>query len=124
MAEVVEGVPADERLVIGADFNGHVGEGNRGEEDVLGEFGLKERNAQGQMLVDFAKIMKMYVVNTHFQKNEEERVTFMSGGRYSQIDYVLIRSSHPDEIVDSNVIQEDGITRQHRMVVCTMKLEI
>ncbi|KAI5106050.1 hypothetical protein C0J45_3747 [Silurus meridionalis] len=32
---VVDGVPKNERLVIGADFNGHVGEGNRGDEDVM-----------------------------------------------------------------------------------------
>ncbi|KAF7704710.1 hypothetical protein HF521_021782 [Silurus meridionalis] len=30
--EVVEEVPRNKRLVIGADFNGHVGEGNRGDE--------------------------------------------------------------------------------------------
>ncbi|KAI5105627.1 hypothetical protein C0J45_5299 [Silurus meridionalis] len=33
--EVVEGEPRNERLVIGADFNEHVGEGNRGDEEVM-----------------------------------------------------------------------------------------
>ena len=28
--EVVESIPREERVVIGADFNGHVCEGNRG----------------------------------------------------------------------------------------------
>lgn len=109
MSEVGEEIPADERLVIGADFNVHVGEGKFGEVDVLGEFGLKKRNTQGQTLVDFAQRMKLYIVNTHFQKNEEERVTFMSGGLSSQINYVLIRSCHLDEILDSDVINDNSL---------------
>ncbi|KAK3529213.1 hypothetical protein QTP70_021446 [Hemibagrus guttatus] len=58
--EVMESIPMGERVVIGADFNGHVGEGN----------------LEGQMVVDFAKRM----VNTYFQKREEHRVTYKSGG--------------------------------------------
>ncbi|KAK3550231.1 hypothetical protein QTP86_021268, partial [Hemibagrus guttatus] len=36
----------------------------------------KERNPEGQMVVDFAKRMDMAVVNTYFQKREEHRVTY------------------------------------------------
>ncbi|KAK3507855.1 hypothetical protein QTP70_001701 [Hemibagrus guttatus] len=79
--EVMESIPTGERVVIGADFNGHVGEGNTGDEEVMGKFGVKERNLEGQMVVDFAKRMHMAVVNTYFQKREEHRVTYKSGGR-------------------------------------------
>ncbi|KAK3538516.1 hypothetical protein QTP86_006682 [Hemibagrus guttatus] len=82
--EVMESIPTSERVVIGADFNGHVGEGNRGDEEVMGKFGVKERNLEGQMVVDFAKRMDMAVVNTYFQKREEHRVTYKSGGRSTQ----------------------------------------
>ncbi|KAK3520087.1 hypothetical protein QTP70_013046 [Hemibagrus guttatus] len=64
--EVMESIPTGERVVIGADFNGHVGEGNTGDEEVMGKFGVKERNLEGQMVVDFAKRMDMGVVNTYF----------------------------------------------------------
>ncbi|KAK3525956.1 hypothetical protein QTP70_011401 [Hemibagrus guttatus] len=84
--EVMESIPTGERVVIGADFNGHVGEGNTGDEEVMGKFGVKERNLEGQMVVDFAKRMDMGVVNTYFQKREEHRVTYKSGGRRTQIE--------------------------------------
>ncbi|KAK3532557.1 hypothetical protein QTP86_024137, partial [Hemibagrus guttatus] len=79
--EVMESIPTGERVVIGADFNGHVGEGNTGDEEVMGKFGVKERNLEGQMVVDFAKRMDMGVVNTYFQKREEHRVTYKSGAK-------------------------------------------
>ncbi|KAK3559739.1 hypothetical protein QTP86_019373 [Hemibagrus guttatus] len=84
--EVMESIPTGERVVIGGDFNGHVGEGNTGDEEVMGKFGVKERNLEGQMVVDFAKRMDMAVVNTYFQKREEHRVTYKSGGRRTQIE--------------------------------------
>ncbi|KAK3557311.1 hypothetical protein QTP70_026610 [Hemibagrus guttatus] len=47
--------------------------------EVMGKFGVKERNLEGQMVVDFTKRMDMAVVNTYFQKREEHRVTYKSG---------------------------------------------
>ena len=84
--EVVESIPKEERVVIGADFNGHAGEGNRGDENVMGRYGDKARNAEGQMVVDFATRMEMDVVNTSFKKREEHRVTYKSGGRSTQVE--------------------------------------
>ncbi|KAK3541961.1 hypothetical protein QTP86_008147 [Hemibagrus guttatus] len=75
--EVMESIPTGERVVIGADFNGHFGEGNTGDYEVMGKFGVKERNLEGQMVVDFAMVVDfdMAVVNTYFQKREEHKVT-------------------------------------------------
>ncbi|KAK3525567.1 hypothetical protein QTP70_000462 [Hemibagrus guttatus] len=122
--EVMESIPTGERVVIGADFNGHVGEGNRGDEEVMGKFGVKERNLEGQMVVDFAKRMDMAVVNTYFQKREEHRVTYKSGGRSTQVDYILCRRGNLKEISDCKVVVGESVARQHRMVVCRMTLMV
>ncbi|KAK3565162.1 hypothetical protein QTP86_000355 [Hemibagrus guttatus] len=122
--EVMESIPTSERVVIGADFNGHVGEGNTGDEEVMGKFGVKERNLEGQMAVDFAKRMDMGVVNTYFQKREEHRVTYKSGGRSTQVDYILCRRGNLKEISDCKVVVGESVARQHRMVVCRMTLMV
>ncbi|KAK3541761.1 hypothetical protein QTP86_003520 [Hemibagrus guttatus] len=122
--EVMESIPTGERVVIGADFNGHVGEGNRSDEEVMGKFGVKERNLEGQMVVDFAKRMDMAVVNTYFQKREEHRATYKSGGRRTQVDYILCRRGNLKEISDCKVVVGESVARQHRMVVCRMTLMV
>ena len=53
--ETVEKIPRNERIVVGADLNGHVGEGNNGDEECMGRHGLGKRNNEGQAVVDFAK---------------------------------------------------------------------
>ncbi|KAK3567223.1 hypothetical protein QTP86_014414, partial [Hemibagrus guttatus] len=122
--EVMESIPMGERVVIGADFNGHVGEGNTGDEEVMGKFGVKERNLEGQMVVDFAKRMDMAVVNTYFQKREEHRVTYKSGGRRTQVDYILCRRGNLKEISECKVVVGESVARQHRMVACRMTLMV
>ena len=34
--EAVEKIPMHERIILGADMNGHVGEGNNGDEECMG----------------------------------------------------------------------------------------
>ncbi|KAK3571302.1 hypothetical protein QTP86_005934 [Hemibagrus guttatus] len=121
---VIESILMGQRVVIGADFNGQVGEGNRGDEEVMGKFGVKERNLEGQIVVDFAKRMDMAVVNIYFQKREEHRVTYKSGGRSTQVDYILCRRGNLKEIRDCNVVVGESVARQHRMVVCRMTLMV
>ena len=45
--EEVQKIPGAERVVIGADLNGHVGEWNTGDERVMGRYGVRERNEEG-----------------------------------------------------------------------------
>ncbi|KAI5629716.1 hypothetical protein C0J50_2217 [Silurus asotus] len=118
---VVKGVPRYERLAIGTDFNVHVG--NRDNEEVKGRYGLKKRNVEGQMVVDFAKRMEIAVMNTYFKKKEEHRVTYKSGGWCTQVNYVLCRRCNLKEIGDCKVVAGESVARQHRRVVCSMVLE-
>ena len=66
--ETVEKISKDERIVVKADLNGHVGEGNNSNEECLGRHGFGKRNNKGQAVVDFAKRMEPVITNTYFVK--------------------------------------------------------
>ena len=68
LEETVEMISREERVIVGADLNGHVGVGNNGDEDVMGRHGMGERNDEGQAVVDFAKRMELVISNTLFHK--------------------------------------------------------
>lgn len=68
------------------------------------------------MVVDAAKRVEMTVVNTSFKK-ERHRVTYMSGSRSTQIDYILCRGCDLQEFKDSMVVSGKSVAKQHRGVI-------
>ena len=89
--ETVEKIPKNERIVVGAALNGHVGKGNNGDKKCLGRHGLGKRNNEGQPVVNFAKSMELAITNTYFVNKSAHKVTlqqwrtqFAGGLRYGE----------------------------------------
>ncbi|KAG5607135.1 hypothetical protein H5410_028627 [Solanum commersonii] len=72
--EVVKGILNTEKIVIGGDFNGHIGATSNGFDDVHGGFGFGERNGGGTSLSDFAKAFELVIANLCFPKKENHLV--------------------------------------------------
>ena len=94
--EVVQGIPQNEGLLIGGDFNGHIGSRGEGYETVHGGLGYGMRNSAGVSILDFTVAYQLAydlsIVNSYFRKREEHLVTFKSGSAKTQIDYFLMRA--------------------------------
>ena len=110
--ETVEKIPKNERIVVGADLNGHVEEGNN-DEECMGRHGLGKRNNEDQAMVDFTKA----ITNTYFVKKSAHRVIYNSGGRSSQVNYVMVRRQRIKEVLNTKVIVGKSAAKQHRIVV-------
>ena len=121
---LIESVSKQERIVLGADLNGHVGEGKIGDEEIMGRYDAGTRNKEESMVVEFAKRMDLAIVNTYFKKKDEHRVTYKSGGKSSQVDYVMCRRRNLKEMCDFKVMVNECVAKQHRMVVCKMVLMV
>ena len=97
--ETVEKIPRNERIVVVVDLNNHVGEGNNGDEECIDRHGLGKRNNEGQAVVDFAKRRELAITHTYFVKKPAHRVTYSSGGRSSQMDYIMVRRRRIKEVL-------------------------
>lgn len=56
------------------NFHEYEGKGYRGNEEMLGRCGVKERNSKGLMEVYFMKRIETAVVSMYFEKKEEHKV--------------------------------------------------
>ena len=104
--------------------NGYVGEGNIRDEETMRRYGAGTRNKEGSMVVDFGKRMDLAIVNTYFKKKDEHKVTYKSGEKSIQVDYVMCRRRNLKEMCDCKVILNECVAKQHRMVVCKMALMV
>ncbi|XP_076957406.1 uncharacterized protein LOC143632874 [Bidens hawaiensis] len=57
------------------------------------------------------------IVNSYFKKREPHLITFSSGGRNTQIDYLLLRQGDRRWWKDCKVIPGETVVTQHRLLV-------
>ena len=121
---LIESVSKEERIVLGADLNGHVSEGNIGDEEIMGRYSAGTRNKEGSMVVDFGKRIDLAIVNTYFKKKDEHRVMYKSGRKSTQVDYVMCRRRNLKKMCNCKVMVNECVAKQHRMVLCKMALVV
>ena len=122
--DLIESISKEEKIVLGADLDGHVGKGNIGDEEIMERYGAGTINKEGSMVVDFEKRMDSVIVNTYFKNKDEHKVTYKNGGKSTQVDYVMCRRRNLKEMCDCKVIVNECVAKQHRMVVCKMALMV
>ncbi|XP_068209255.1 craniofacial development protein 2-like [Palaemon carinicauda] len=109
-------IPNEELLMIGGDLNGHVGRNSQWLERIHGGWALGDRNLDGERVMDFAVAFDMGVINTFFEKQPKYFTTYKSGGHESQIDFVLCRRVHLEEIKNCKIFPGEAVTPQHRLL--------
>ena len=74
------------------------------DEEIMGWYSGGTRNKEGSMVVNFEKRMDLATVNTYFKKKDEHREMYKSGGKITQVDYVMCRRSNLKEMCDFKII--------------------
>ncbi|XP_076954466.1 uncharacterized protein LOC143628907 [Bidens hawaiensis] len=114
---VVRAIPRKEKIFIGGDFNGHIGEESDGFQSVHGGFGFGVRNDPGRDLLEFLVAHDLSILNSFFRKRDSHLITFSSGGHHTQIDYLLTRREDRRWWQDCKVIPRETAAAQHHLLV-------
>ena len=87
LEELIRSLSEKDKIVIGADLNGHIGRGNTGYERWHGGFGHGEKKQEGDNILEFTQACDLALGNSFFKKREEHYVTYMSRTNRTVIDY-------------------------------------
>ena len=115
---LVAAVPDDEFLLIGGDFNGHVGESSGGFEDTHGGgHGYGIRNSDGVRMLDFCVANRLAIANTFFKKKHSRLITYSSGGADTQIDFLVVKRSNLRHVKNVNVVRTEECISQLKLLI-------
>ena len=65
---------------------------------------MRDRDDEWENIVDTAIIFVLPIVNTFFENNVNQFVTYNSGGRVNQIDFLICRICHLKVVIHCKVI--------------------
>ncbi len=91
MWDLMERVKDSEMVVLGGDFNGHVGRDSDGYEGVHGGYGYGVRNSEGESILEFCVAADMALCGTQFRKDDNKLISYSSGGSKTTVDYLMVR---------------------------------
>lgn len=102
------------------DWNSKIGKYSENDSDVMGKFGIGDRNERGQRLIDFARSSQLFISNTMFKKRR--KVTWELGRAHNEIDFILIRNDQKFKILNYEVIHKFEYSSDHHLIRATVAL--
>ena len=114
----------DDVVVVMGDFNAKVGDSKI--EDVVGPFGLGEKNDRGDELINFCQENNLAVMNTWYEQKKSARHTWTgpNGRVKSQIDYILVNKRYRNNITNAKSRPGADCGSDHNPVVCKLRIKL
>ena len=125
IGEVLKNVKTGEVNMIMGDFNAKVGQGK--EDDIVGNFGLGQRNERGDRLIQFCREERMIITNTLFKLPPRRLYTWKAPTDKpdnivrNQIDFILINQRFRNSITSVKTYPGADVPSDHTPLVCVLR---
>ena len=115
--------PSEVTIVMG-DFNAKIGKGRV--ENVIGPFGLGDRNESGDRLAEWCISNRQVVTNTWFRNHPRRLHTWISPGDQvrNQIDFITISQRFRNMVTNCHTYPGADCGSDHNPVVATLRLKL
>lgn len=109
--EVIQGVPAEDKLIILGDLNARIGSDDTTWTGIIGQHGIGHENSNGKLLLTLCSQHKLSITNTFFQLKDAHKTTWMHprSKHWHQIDFIICKQRD---------LQDFNITRTMRGAEC------
>ena len=127
LQQEVNMTPRNDPIIVMVDLNAKVGSQSEDEREVIGRYGLGERNERGERLLDFCWINRLFITNTKFKNVKPSRCwTWESpdGQTHNKIDFILVSKSILSSVQNSRSFPSADVGSDHQLVLANIKLKL
>ena len=119
-------IPSKDITILLGDFNSKIGatQTDHHMRQVVGNYGLGERNESGEKLIDFCLQRRLSIMNTYFEHHPRRLYTWKSpGDRYrNQIDFILINTRWKTSVTNAKTFPGADCGSDHQLLVMDFRL--
>ncbi|XP_060533802.1 craniofacial development protein 2-like [Cylas formicarius] len=125
LEELIKVTKKQDLTVIMGDFNAKIGQGRVS--DLVGEFGLGDRNDRGERLIEFCQQHNMAVTNTWFKHHPRRLYTWTSPQHTNtrtvrnQIDFIIINKRFHNSVTNVKTYSGADIGSDHSPVIARVR---
>ena len=126
LSETIQKVNKHDMLIVTGDFNAKVGNQPNPYHEVMGKYGIGERNNNGERLCDFCAEHELIITGTLFPHKDIHKLTWVSPDNrtVNQIDHTLINKKFRTSVKDTRVYRGADISSDHYLVKTSIKLKL
>lgn len=128
ITDVLQQLSKKDLTILMGDFNAKIGRGSEG--DIIGHYGLGQRNERGEQLSAFAGEWRFVITNTFFNLPARRLYTWKSPRDSNeniirnQIDYILINQRYRNSCVSMKTYPGADINSDHTPLVGVFKIRM
>ena len=111
-----------EKVLVGGNFNGHVGSVWVALETFIRVWVRKIDNS-GMRLLDWAVGKGLGLMNSCFQKKKSRLITFRLSETETMIKYIIVNNKYRRSVKDVKVIPAEEIVNQHYLLLMDIVLK-
>ncbi|VDP67696.1 unnamed protein product [Schistosoma mattheei] len=126
LQSIIEKCPRKGLTILMEDLNAEVGINNIGYEDIMGRYGLGERNEIGERFANLRAFNKLVIGGTIFPLKRIHKATWISPDHTteSQTDHVCVNKKFRRTMEDVRTKRGADIASDHHLGMAKMKLKL
>ena len=126
LTHTVLGVPREDKLLILGDFNARVGMDWDTYRGIIGKYGKKKKNSNGELLLTFCAQLELSITNTFFYHPHKNYFTWKHprSGHYDLLDYAITRKSDLADVLCTKAMRGPECSTDHYLVRCQLRMKI